>query len=158
MVNPIQYIGTDAFTGALARAAGENVGSYDYSIGTLTAGGNYELSLATGSSFAITKKAITITATANQKKVFGESNPVYAYTPSPALLGTDTFTGALARATGENVGTYDYNLGTLSAGNNYELTLATGSSFAITKKAITITPTSNQKKVFGEANPVQGRM
>ncbi|RZK48742.1 MAG: hypothetical protein EOO99_08520 [Pedobacter sp.] len=102
----------------------------------------------------IGKKPITITPTANQKKVFGESNPVYAYTPSPALLGTDAFTGALARITGENVGIYDYNLGTLSAGDNYELTLATGSIFAITKKAITITATANQKKVYGESNPV----
>ena len=33
-----------AFTGALSRAAGENVGTYAISLGTLSAGGNYSLS------------------------------------------------------------------------------------------------------------------
>ncbi|RZK48718.1 MAG: gliding motility-associated C-terminal domain-containing protein, partial [Pedobacter sp.] len=145
--------GTDAFTGALARAAGENVGSYDYSIGTLTAGGNYELSLATGSSFAITKKAITITPTANQKKVYGEVNPTYTFTVSPALVTGDNFSGTLTRAVGENIGSYLIQQGDLAAGPNYETTFSTGILFEITKRPISVTVTPDQFKVYGEEDP-----
>ena len=46
-----------------------------------------------------------------------------------------TFTGALARETGDNVGTYAYTLGSLSAGTNYTLTLNNNADkFKITAK------------------------
>ena len=51
---------------------------------------------------------------------------------------------------GENVGNYAITLGSLSAGSNYTLSLsATTVNFAITPKAVTITPNSGQSKVFG---------
>ena len=37
----------DGFTGALGRAVGENVGSYAITLGNLSAGSNYALSLST---------------------------------------------------------------------------------------------------------------
>jgi len=46
-------LGTDAFTGALTRTAGEAVGSYNILIGTLSAGSNYSTSYV-GASLAIT--------------------------------------------------------------------------------------------------------
>jgi hypothetical protein len=46
-------LGTDAFTGALTRTAGEAVGSYNILIGTLSAGSNYSISYV-GASLAIT--------------------------------------------------------------------------------------------------------
>ena len=47
-------LATSAFTGALSRAAGEDVGTYAIGLGTLSAGGNYSLSLAgTPVTFAI---------------------------------------------------------------------------------------------------------
>ena len=50
-------LAANAFTGALTRAAGENVGSYAIALGTLSAGANYSLSLsATTVNFAITPK------------------------------------------------------------------------------------------------------
>jgi hypothetical protein len=47
----------DELTGALARAAGENVGAYAIAMGTLMAGSDYTLSLSGSVSFAITPKA-----------------------------------------------------------------------------------------------------
>lgn len=40
--------GGDVFTGSLSRAAGENTGNYAIALGNLSAGGNYELSLDSG--------------------------------------------------------------------------------------------------------------
>ena len=102
---------------------------------------------------SITPKPITITPNSGQSKVFGAANPTLTFT-NTALVGTDTFTGALGRAAGENVGTYAINLGTLSAGTNYTLSLSSPTvNFSITPKPITITPNSGQSKVFGAANP-----
>jgi len=145
------------FTGALARAAGENVGTYAINLGTLSAGGNYNLLLsATPVTFEIKKKDVTITPDSGQNKVYGASDPTLTYTHS-ALGGADTdsvFTGALARAAGENVGTYAINLGTLSAGGNYNTVLsATPVTFEITKATVTVTPDSGQSKTYGGSDP-----
>ncbi|MCA2001587.1 MAG: hypothetical protein LDL51_06965 [Chloroflexi bacterium] len=114
------------FTGALSRAAGENVGTYAFNLGTLSAGSNYTLSLAP-ENFSITPKPITVTPTAGQSKTFGAPDPVFTYASSDPAA---TFTGALSRAPGENAGTYNFTLGTLSAGSNYSLGLA-AETFAI---------------------------
>ncbi|MBI2778096.1 MAG: S8 family serine peptidase, partial [Chloroflexi bacterium] len=127
---------TSVFTGALSRAAGENVGTYVIGLGTLSAGSNYTLILAASPvTFAITAKSVTITPNSGQSKVYGSADPTLTYSFS-ALGGSDTssvFTGALSRAAGENVGTYVIGLGTLSAGSNYTLILAASPvTFAIT--------------------------
>src|SRR5439155_10345170 len=82
----------------------------------------------------------TITPDAGQSKIYGQLDPTLTYTNSEGLLAA-SFSGSLSRATGENVGNYAISLGTLSAGNNYSLSLAPA-SFEITAKAVTITPTS----------------
>jgi len=59
------------FSGALAREAGESVGTYVITRGDLTAGPNYGLSF-TGNNFEITRKSLTITAN-NISKPFGQA-------------------------------------------------------------------------------------
>ena len=66
-------VGTDVFSGALDRAAGEDVGSYAIGQGTLTLSGNYTLAYV-GADFTITKKTITVTANSGQTKVFGDAD------------------------------------------------------------------------------------
>src|SRR5207253_10614107 len=44
------------FTGALGRLPGSSVGTYAYTLGNLSAGNNYTLSLAPGHTFAITAR------------------------------------------------------------------------------------------------------
>ena len=78
---------------------------------------------------------MAITPTSGQSKVFGSADPTLTFTNNGGLVAGD-FTGALARAAGSNVGTYLINLGTLSAGSNYTLSLsATPVTFAITPAA-----------------------
>src|SRR5204863_431792 len=147
-------LGSDGFTGALSRVAGENVGLYAITLGTLSAGGNYELSLSgTAVNFEITKKPITITANGGQQKVYGQSDPTLTFAPSPALLGGDGFTGHLDRASGENVGLYPIGLGTLSAGGNYELSLSGSTvNFEITKKQLAVNA-NDLTRVFRNSTP-----
>jgi len=158
-VNPVytysvspSLVGSDAFTGALTRVAGENVGAYAINQGSLSAGSNYTISYVS-KDFSITAKPITVTGTASQTKVYGATNPVYTYSVSPSLVGSDAFTGVLTRVAGENVGTYAINQGSLSAGSNYTISYVS-KDFSITAKPITVTATASQAKVYGTTNPV----
>ncbi|MDP3779401.1 MAG: YDG domain-containing protein, partial [bacterium] len=92
----------------------------------------------------ITPLGITITPTAGQTKVYGNADPIFAYTPTPALISPDTFFGVLSRVTGENVGIYDYTLGNLSAGDNYTLTFVPG-TFEVTQRTLIVTATGINK-------------
>ena len=121
----------DSFTGVLTRAAGNNVGTYAIGQGSLSAGSNYTITYVS-KDFSITAKPITITADSSQKKVYGTADPVLTYSVSPSLISGDSFVGTLARATGENVGTYAITQGTLSIGSNYTITYI-GTVFTITK-------------------------
>ena len=133
-------VGSDTITGSLSRAAGNNVGTYDILQGTLSAGDNYEITY-TKATFTINKKALNITAVA-KAKTYGESDPELTYTSS-GLVGNDTITGSLTRETGDNVGSYDILQGTLSAGNNYEISY-TKASFTINKATLTVTADAKQ--------------
>src|SRR5207249_3627473 len=113
----------NAFTGALHRATGENGGTYAIDLGTLSAGTNYSLSLAaTTVNFTINAKGVVITPDSGQHKTCGDPDPALTRSNVRGLPAT-AFTGALHRATGENGGTYAIDLGTLSAGTNYSLSL-----------------------------------
>jgi filamentous hemagglutinin family protein len=142
----------DSFTGALSRAAGESVGNYAINQGSLALNANYTLSFA-GSSFGITPRAVTVSASAGQGKAYGNVDPTLAYTVTAgSLLAGDSFTGSLGRAAGENVGNYAINQGSLTLNSNYALSYA-GSSFGITPRAVTVTASSGQAKVHGDADP-----
>jgi hypothetical protein len=87
----------DAFQGQLSRVSGNNVGSYSYTLGNLSAGVNYSLSLSTTApvpSFTITAKPVIITATPGQTKVYGSPDPVFTFTNNGSITN---FTGALSR-------------------------------------------------------------
>ncbi|MBQ6348512.1 MAG: hypothetical protein IJI71_13310, partial [Clostridia bacterium] len=141
-------VGSDTLTGALTRASGENVGTYAIQQGTLAASGNYALTY-TGANLTINKKALTVTAEA-KSKTYGDADPALTYTAT-GLVGSDTLTGALTRASGENVGTYAIQQGTLAASGNYALTY-TGANLTIGKKALTVTAEA-KSKTEGEADP-----
>lgn len=147
-------IGGDVVTGLMSRAAGENAGAYAFTLGTLTAGLNYTLSVAATPTFIITPKAIVVTADAGQTKIYGQSDPVFTFTNTPALETGDSFTGALGRTAGVNTGTYAFTLGTLSAGSNYTLSVAATPGFSIAQKAIVVTADAGQTKVYGQPDPV----
>src|SRR6185295_8710940 len=122
-------VGGDAITGALSRVAGEDAGTYAYTIGSVavTTGtaSNYHLVL-DAETFAITAKTIHVTPGAGQSKVFGAADPAFTYTHDP-LVGGDAITGALSRVAGEDAGTYAYTIGSVAVttrtASNYNLVL-----------------------------------
>ena len=140
----------DAFTGSLSRTAGENVGAYPINQGTLTAGGNYNLSYV-GANLTIGQRSITVTADA-KSKAYGDADPALTHqVTSGSLVGGDSITGSLSRTTGEAVGAYPINQGTLTAGSNYNMTYA-GANFTIGQRNITVTADA-KTKVYGNADP-----
>ena len=149
----------DAFTGTLTRVAGDMVGNYDITQGSVALNSNYNLSFVKGN-LEITKRPITITAD-DKTKVYGNEDPELTYqvtTVNPLYLVTsgnlvfqDTFTGSLTREVGENVGTYDITQGTVVLSDNYALSYVKG-TLEITQRPITVTADS-QGKVYGTADP-----
>src|SRR5439155_922217 len=123
----------DSFSGALTRDPGTDVGFYNITQGTLALSTNYTLAFTTGVQFEIKKLTVTVTPTAGQYKIYGAVDPTLAYTFAPALVGTDTFSGALARNAGPNVGLYNITQGTLALSANYTLVFTGGVQFEIKK-------------------------
>ena len=79
----------------------------------------------------IAKKGLTVTADA-KSKTQGEADPALTYTVDGLVAG-DTITGSLSREAGEDPGTYAITQGTLTAGDNYEITF-TSAVLTINKK------------------------
>jgi hypothetical protein len=68
--------------------------------------------------FSVNPRAITVTADA-KTKTFGATDPTLTYTiTTGSLILGDAITGTLTRATGNDVGTYQIQAGTLTSGNN----------------------------------------
>ncbi|MCJ8210654.1 gliding motility-associated C-terminal domain-containing protein [Mucilaginibacter sp. RS28] len=139
----------DSFSGSFTRVAGENVGTYAINQGTLALSSNYTLTY-TGANLKIGKKTIAVTADA-KSKIYGQADPALTYTFSPALIQGDNFSGSLSRATGENVGTYAINQGSLSLSSNYALTY-TGNSLTINPANRTLTFNNLPLKTYGDAD------
>ena len=100
----------------------------------------------------IAPKAITIMADA-KTKTYGDADPLLSYqVTAGSLVGTDTFTGSLNRAVGENVDTYTITQGSLMANSNYAVNYKS-SNLVITVKPVTVTATA-KSKVYGSADPV----
>jgi hypothetical protein len=143
----------NGFTGNISRVAGENAGSYAMTLGNLSAGPNYTVSLSsTPVSFNILKRELDVRPNA-QTKVYGGSDPALTYQIIyGSLINGDTLSGALNRASGENVGAYAIQPGTLTAGPNYAFGFAPGSNLTITPAALTVTA-DDKSKDCGDSNP-----
>ena len=129
----------DTFSGSLTRAAGNNVGTYAITQGTVALNTNYALTYI-GANLTINARPVTVTANGGQTKVFGSANPpAYTYTiTSGSLVTGDSFSGALTRASGEAVGSYAITQNTLALSSNYTLTYV-GANFTITLASSTTT-------------------
>ncbi|WP_448606380.1 MBG domain-containing protein [Paenimyroides ceti] len=138
-------------TGALSRTAGENIGTYEIQQGTLATTANYDL-VFTAADFNITKATLNIVADA-KAKVYGTTDPVLTYTVTGLTNGDDqsVITGSLSRVTGENIGTYEVQQGTLATTANYDLVFTTA-DFNITKATLNIVADA-KAKVYGTTDP-----
>jgi hypothetical protein len=93
-------------------------------------------------SINVNQRPITITPDPNQFKYCGQVDPTFTYSSSEDLIAGNSFTGALSRTGTNDVGTYAYTLGTLSAGSNYTLSLAGSNTFEIKGVSIDASATS----------------
>jgi len=138
----------DAYTGALSRVAGSDVGAYAITQGTLMAGDHYSIAF-NSADFVITAKPVIVMADAGQNKVYGASDPVLTYTAT-ALVGSDSFSGALSRAAGETVlgGPYTASGATGTGLSNYTISYVSG-DLTVNAKSLAITA-DNATKTYGD--------
>ncbi len=140
----------DQLSGNLARETGENVGTYAITQGSLTASENYLINFI-GADFEISKRPLNVVAD-QLVKTYGAEDPEFTYQIVESdLVANDALSGALTRSTGESVGIYAIQKGTLGAGNNYELNFTNG-SLSIEKAPLTFTAL-NQSRLQGTDNP-----
>ncbi|HET7034120.1 MAG TPA: MBG domain-containing protein [Thermomicrobiaceae bacterium] len=131
----------------------ENVSTYSGVIsctaGTLSAT-NYSFVAGNPADLTIDPRPITVTAD-SQTKVYGDADPALTYQVTGTLAFSDAFTGALSRASGETVGSYAIQQGTLALSSNYSLSF-NGASLTITPRPITVTADA-QHKNEGDSDP-----
>ena len=127
----------DTIGGALEREPGAHVGSYAINQGTLALGSDYDLTYV-GASLTIMPRPLTVTADA-KSKFYGSTDPTLTYQiTSGSLVTGDTFSGALNRIDGEDVGSYAITRGTLALGADYDLTFV-AANFTVDPAALLIT-------------------
>ena len=139
-------VGSDVLNYTLSRTAGENAGTYDINV-NLGDNPNYDVT-ATKGTFTINKATATVTA-ADKSKTYGASDPELTATVTGAV-NNETLNYTLARATGENAGTYDITV-TPGSNPNYEVTTANG-TFTI-NKATAIVTAADKSKTYGASDP-----
>ena len=97
-------------------------------------------------SLIVNTKPITVTADA-VSKIYGDTDPTFTYqVTTGSLVGTDLLTGNLAKESGEDVGTYAINQGTLD-NTNYTITFV-GENLTIGTRAISVTADNLSKPEF----------
>ncbi len=105
----------DSLSGTLTRVPGENVGSYGIEQGTLTAGGNYDLTFV-GANQLITPATLIVTA-GNQTMVYGAALPTLTASYSGFVNG-DTVASLTTQPTLSTTATASSHV----SGNPYSIT------------------------------------
>jgi hypothetical protein len=143
--------GVSVLSGSLARAPGENVGSYAIGRGSLTAGPNYVIRFV-GAQFTISAAPLSVTAD-NLSRLYGDPDPILGFSVAGLVAGDtvqSALTGALARASGEAVGSYAIGQGNLAA-QNYAISFVPG-TFSITPAPLAVTADA-LRRLYGDADP-----
>lgn len=161
----------------LTREQGENAGEYNILRGNFDVVGsstskfkrsNYTINFVENVKFTINKRIITIIPT-TLSKIYGESNPAnYNYefrnvvtneTPNSDIVLDRV--SALDGLESENVGKYNFFIrsgGLLDNGaflaSNYVVQVDSSRQFEIKKRALTITPDTNQSKKLYATDPI----
>ncbi|MHA6247794.1 T9SS type A sorting domain-containing protein, partial [Pontibacter sp. CAU 1760] len=117
--------------------------TYDPELGTVLDAGSHTLSVKAAATdnyneannsvtLVVEKRIVTISPTAGQHKFCGQiTDPVFVFSNDAGLAEAAFGITKLGRIAGENVNTYDFVLGSLSAGSNYTLSLDATNKFEI---------------------------
>lgn len=110
-----------AHSGRLIRESGENAGVYKILKGSLVFEDevNYDIQIKE-TYFAILSRVIEVKPVKGQYKIYQYDDPELEYTYVGVLMGSDRFTGELKRESGEEVGDYLINRGTLAVASGYQ--------------------------------------
>jgi hypothetical protein len=120
---------------------------------TMAGNDNYNSVTNSGTTVTINAKPITVTAVV-KTKTYGDPDPTLTYTTATgALVDQDTLTGTPTRVTGETVGEYTINQGTVTNTNNtnYNITYVSA-DLTINAKPITVTAIA-KTKTYGDSDP-----
>jgi hypothetical protein len=128
----------------LAKPTVEMSGNLYRAVFTNTCGGGQSAS-SQAASLTVDPLTVTVTPDAGQSKVYANSDPVLTFAYSPELIDGDSFTGQLGRSSGENVGTYAIEIGSLALGANYNLEIAPGAVFEISPKMLVASIVADDK-------------
>lgn len=110
-----------------------------------SASDNYFASNVITQTLTVNPMPITIQVDASNTKIYGNPDPQLSYSITNGTLAkADQITGKMVRASGENVGTYAINQGTLALNSNYVITFIPG-NFTITHRDLKIIANSIQK-------------
>jgi len=134
-------------------AATANANPYSYTLGSLTAGSGYAISLLNTGTLTVAARPITLTAAA-KTSVYGDATPSLTYSiTSGDLVNGNTLSGSLATTatSASAVGGYDITQGTLAASANYVVTYV-GATLSITARPITVTADA-KSRAYGAENP-----
>ncbi len=137
--------GSTDFSATVPANAGDYTVKYTVAESTNYNGGE------TTADFTISKATVTVIAN-DMSKTYGAADPVFTYTSS-GLVGSDTLSGALSRESGENARTYAIGQGTLTAGDNYDISF-TGAIFTITKTDLAVTAAGYTGSYDGAAHGI----
>ncbi len=148
-------VAADAFSGELARSAGENVGNYAINQGTLALSPNYAITYV-GANLSITPLPITITAD-NKAVHTGSDDPGFTYSVSE-LIGSDTVTkepdcGVFVPHT--TAGSYPIVCSGADAGANYNIGYQNG-TLTVSDKVILTVIAQSQTKIYGNSDSAFG--
>lgn len=130
----------------------ENVGEYAVTASVKAASNpNYKVTTK-GGTLTVTPKAATVTMN-NAEKTYGEKDPKFTYEAEGLVTASESLTSpTIARAKGENVGTYKVSVEFAEGANpNYTLTVKPG-TLTINQKAVTLV-VDNITKKYGEKDP-----
>lgn len=155
----VSYIGfvgdddEDVLEGELtfSRAAGEDVGQYPVLPAGLSST-EYEITFLPGN-LSISPLGIVVSPD-ESSKTYGDPDPVFSFTASPALIGDDAFSGSLSREPGELPGSYEILQGSLGLSSNYQISLE--STFFEIEPAPLLVTANPAQKTYGEADPEFG--
>ena len=133
--------------------SGISAGIYPAGVGAGFAGDASFANSSGAAALNVNKLTVVVTPGAGQHKTYGQSDPTLTYGFAPALIGGDTFSGALARDLGETAGLYNITQGTLALSSNYTLNFTPGAQFEIKTRPITVTADA-KTKTYGDPDPM----
>ena len=152
-------IGNIGLTGTVILSgvptATSSAGSYTISYGGgLSSSNGLTFTAGTGLRYIVDKRAINIFANA-VSKTYGDADKTLSWmaetqSGNRGLIAGDSFSGALGRALGENIGSFPINQGSL-ANNNYTISY-NGSTLTINPRPITLQAAATSK-IYGETDP-----